>query len=75
MLLNLTKIEKESKKQDNDNSNKIDLTSNKYLQSNNINEMNREYSIFQIMVSAQEYEILNKSDEKGMITLNTRKYS
>ena len=64
---------KKSKKQDNDNSNKIDLTSNKYLQSNNINEMNREYSIFQIMVSAQEYEILNKSDEKGIINFEHKK--
>jgi len=64
---------KKRKKQKNDNSNKIDLTSNKYLQSNNINEMNREYSIFQIMVSAQEYELLKKSDETGIINFEHKK--
>ena len=64
---------KKRKKQENDNSNKIDLTSNKYLQSNNINEMNREYSIFQIMVSAQEYELLKKSDETGIINFEHKK--
>ncbi len=35
--------------------------------------MNREYSIFQIMVSAQEYELLKKSDETGIINFEHKK--
>ena len=71
--LEFNQIKNKIKKQKKDLSTKIDLTSNKYLQSNHINDMNREYSISQIMISAEKYDLLNKSDDEGVIDFEHKK--